>query len=86
MKRFSFTCRSQFEGGKKAKKAPVMFDLSTDKGTQGFRKAVQEADEEGDSPFDRIEVTWPLPMLEVRVPSDWFSKQNNRHSLPCTAY
>ena len=44
-----------------------MFDLSSDNGTQVFRKAVQEADEEGDSPFDRIEVSWPLPMLEVGI-------------------
>lgn len=42
-----------------------MFDLNHDRGTQSFRKAIQEADDEGDSPFDRIEVSWPLPMLEV---------------------
>ena len=28
---------------------------------------MQDADEEGDSPFDRIEIYWPLPMLEVRL-------------------
>ena len=43
----------------------MIFDLNTDKGVHGFRQAVQAADEEGDSPFDRIEVCWPLPMLEV---------------------
>ena len=59
--------RSQFEGGKKAKKPPEMFNLNSDKDIQGFRRAVQEADDEGDSPFDRIEVKWPLPMLEVRM-------------------
>ena len=44
-----------------------MFNLNSDKGIQGFRRAVQEADDEGDSPFDMIEVKWPLPMLEVRM-------------------
>ena len=62
---FIHNYRSQIDGGKKAKKPPVIFDLNTDKGVHGFRQAVQAADEEGDSPFDRIEVCWPLPMLEV---------------------
>lgn len=59
--------RSLIEGGKKAKKAPLIFDLNSDKGIQNFRKAVQDSDEEGDSPYDRIEVSWPLPMLEEGI-------------------
>lgn len=59
--------RSVKEEGKKTKKPPLIFDLNSDRGIQSFRSAIQEADEEGDSPYDRIEVSWPLPMLEEGI-------------------
>lgn len=44
-----------------------MFDLRTDAGIKAFQNAVTCNDEDGDSDFNRIEVTWPFPMLEVII-------------------
>ena len=45
----------------------VVFDLNTDSGMKEFKKAVTDCDEDGNSPYDRIEITWPVPMLEVDI-------------------
>ncbi|KAL4226201.1 hypothetical protein ACF0H5_014187 [Mactra antiquata] len=50
---------------KKTKKSPpVMFDLRTENGLRQFQNAIASSDDDGDNEFDRIEVTWPFPMLE----------------------
>lgn len=59
---------SLVEDGRKAKKAPPeIFDLNTDVGLKKFQKAIQDTDTDGDSPFERIEITWPFPMLEEGI-------------------
>ncbi|XP_045166452.2 uncharacterized protein LOC123529922 [Mercenaria mercenaria] len=61
--------RSAMTGDRKKgkKPPPVMFDLSCESGLQKFQTAVSESDEDGDSPFERFEVTWPFPMLEEGI-------------------
>lgn len=62
----SMFCRASFtDTYAKHRKPPVVFDLKSEAGLRQFKNAVTDCDEDGNSPFDRIEVTWPFPMLEV---------------------
>ncbi|WAR25554.1 STY46-like protein [Mya arenaria] len=56
--------RSQYDNNQKRKSPPIVFDLRSDRGIQQFQAAVADSDEDGYSPYDRIEVTWPFGMLE----------------------
>jgi len=47
------------------KRAPVFINLQTEAGLKQFQQAIVEADDDGTSPYDRIEVTWPFAMIEV---------------------
>ncbi|KAH3892636.1 uncharacterized protein LOC127858136 [Dreissena polymorpha] len=55
------------QGQPKKAPPPVMFDLTSQVGGDQFRRAVAETDEDGLSPYDRIEVTWPFAMLEEGI-------------------
>ena len=70
------------EDNRKGKKPPpAIFDLNSDSGIQRFQAALAQSDDDGDSPFERFEVTWPFPMLEVG-----FFKANTKLSADIYLY
>ncbi|KAL3853547.1 hypothetical protein ACJMK2_017082 [Sinanodonta woodiana] len=54
------------EGRKAYKLPPRILDLSDKegKGIEDLHKVLQETDEDGNSPYSKVELTWPFSMLE----------------------
>ncbi|KAL3853545.1 hypothetical protein ACJMK2_017080 [Sinanodonta woodiana] len=54
----------QLDSGKKGRKAPERLNISESRGLELLKKYLTEVDVKGECPVERIEVVWPLPMLE----------------------